>query len=43
LKWIEEFEIDDANQSREAGIVAGLEQNESLHFQKVQNYWLFRN
>jgi hypothetical protein len=39
LKWVEEFEISDDNKSKEEGIVSRLEQNEILHFQKVQNYF----
>jgi hypothetical protein len=39
LKWTEEFEIDAENKAKEEGIVSRLEQNEILHFQKVQNYF----
>ena len=39
LKWVEEFEIDADNKSKEQGIVSRFEQNEILHFQKVQNYF----
>jgi hypothetical protein len=39
LKWIEEFEVDADNKSKEEGIAKRLEQNENLHFQKVRNYF----
>ena len=39
LKWSEEFEIDEPNKSREAGIVDRLEKNEISHFQKVRAYF----
>jgi hypothetical protein len=38
LKWVEEFEIDADNKSREEGIFSRFQNNENLHFKNVQNY-----